>query len=116
MSTTALRSKPSGVPIRSPSPSASPPPCPANAHHLERARWRGNAKLAKRDARPPGTQLTLDEKAPMIRREFIASALAAIATAPAFAAPKPGARRPNIIFILADDMGFGDTSIYGQRK
>ncbi|MEO7496312.1 MAG: sulfatase-like hydrolase/transferase [Massilia sp.] len=52
----------------------------------------------------------------MIRREFITGALAAIATAPAFAAPKPGARRPNIIFILADDMGFGDTSVYGQRK
>lgn len=25
-------------------------------------------------------------------------------------------RRPNIVFILADDMGYGDTSVYGQRK
>jgi arylsulfatase A-like enzyme len=54
----------------------------------------------------------------MIRREFIASALAAIAAAStaAVAAPLPGARRPNIIFILADDMGYGDTAIYGQRR
>jgi arylsulfatase A-like enzyme len=52
----------------------------------------------------------------MIRREFIISALAAIATAPAFAAAQPGTRRPNIIFILADDMGWGDASIYGQQK
>jgi arylsulfatase A-like enzyme len=52
----------------------------------------------------------------MIRREFIASALAAIAAVPAFAATQPGARRPNIIFILADDMGYGDTSVYGQRR
>jgi arylsulfatase A-like enzyme len=52
----------------------------------------------------------------MIRREFILSALAALAATPVFAAPQPGARRPNIIFILADDMGYGDSSIYGQRK
>jgi arylsulfatase A-like enzyme len=52
----------------------------------------------------------------MIRREFILSALAAIAATPVFAAPLSGARRPNIIFILADDMGYGDTAIYGQRK
>ncbi|TWI65421.1 arylsulfatase A-like enzyme [Pseudoduganella lurida] len=52
----------------------------------------------------------------MIRREFIISTLAAIATAPAFAAPQPGTRRPNIIFILADDMGWGDTAIYGSTK
>lgn len=52
----------------------------------------------------------------MIRREFILSALAAIAATPVFGAPLPGTRRPNIIFILADDMGYGDTAIYGQRK
>jgi arylsulfatase A-like enzyme len=52
----------------------------------------------------------------MIRREFLVGALAAIATAPAFAAPRPGVRRPNIIFILADDMGYGDTAVYGQRR
>ncbi|WBS01114.1 arylsulfatase [Pseudoduganella sp. SL102] len=60
----------------------------------------------------------------MIRREFIASALAAIAAASASTsgsaftlnAPPPGTRRPNIIFILADDMGYGDTAVYGQRR
>ncbi|SEN09098.1 Arylsulfatase A [Duganella sp. CF517] len=52
----------------------------------------------------------------MIRREFILGALAAIAAAPAIAAPPAGARRPNIVFILADDMGYGDAAAYGQRK
>lgn len=52
----------------------------------------------------------------MIRREFILSALAALAAAPAFATPTPGARRPNIIFILADDMGYGNPSVYGSLK
>jgi arylsulfatase A-like enzyme len=51
----------------------------------------------------------------MIRRDFILSALAALAAAPAIAA-QAGSRRPNIIFILADDMGYGDTSVYGQRR
>jgi len=53
----------------------------------------------------------------MIRREFILGALAALAATPAFTAPtQPGARRPNIIFILADDMGYGEAAIYGQRR
>ena len=30
-------------------------------------------------------------------------------------APQP-ARRPNVLFILADDLGYGDLSCYGQRK
>jgi arylsulfatase A-like enzyme len=52
----------------------------------------------------------------MIRRDFILGALAAIAAAPAVAAPRPGTRRPNIVFILADDMGYGDLAMFGQRK
>ncbi|MEQ1765115.1 MAG: sulfatase-like hydrolase/transferase, partial [Pyrinomonadaceae bacterium] len=49
------------------------------------------------------------------RREFIASAaaIAAAATGHAQTTQKPGVR-PNILFILADDMGWGDLSCYGR--
>ncbi len=42
----------------------------------------------------------------MLRRSFLASSLAAVA------APK---RRPNIVWIMADDMGWGDPGCYGQK-
>src|SRR6266576_723213 len=49
------------------------------------------------------------------RREFIGSAVAA--TALAGAAPTVAAApaaRPNVLFILADDLGYGDLSCYGR--
>jgi arylsulfatase A-like enzyme len=40
----------------------------------------------------------------------------AAAPAPAPTAPAPDAQRPNILFVLIDDMGFGDLSIMGDTK
>jgi hypothetical protein len=47
------------------------------------------------------------------RREFIGTAVATTAalSTTALAAPRP---RPNVLFILADDLGYGDLSCYGR--
>jgi len=55
----------------------------------------------------------------LTRRTFLWKSLATasyMALAENKSATTPGRRPPNIVFILADDMGYGDPSVYGQKK
>jgi len=48
------------------------------------------------------------------RREFIESGVAATALAAGGLVHAEAAQRPNVLFVLADDLGYGDLSCYGR--
>ncbi len=55
----------------------------------------------------------------MTLRTFLATSLCLAATWGLFLAPAPSAaaaEKPNVIFILADDLGYGDLGCFGQEK
>src|SRR5215470_12253520 len=48
------------------------------------------------------------------RREFLETALGTTTVMSATALAQRAPRRPNVLFILADDLGYGDLSCYGR--
>jgi arylsulfatase A-like enzyme len=48
------------------------------------------------------------------RREFLAATMSAALMSAKGVAQSTSSRRPNVLFILADDMGYGDLSCYGR--
>ena len=53
-------------------------------------------------------------KGTVTRREFLGTVGAGTLAGPAGIELPGGARRPNVLFILADDLGYGDLSCYGR--
>ena len=55
--------------------------------------------------------MSMSKNKPITRREFVATTLAATLTTAGFSQAKT---RPNLLFILADDLGWADLSCYGR--
>ena len=47
---------------------------------------------------------------------LILTGAAALAAGSCTQPDKPAAQQPNVVFILADDLGWGDLSCYGQQR
>jgi arylsulfatase A-like enzyme len=76
----------------------------------------GGAPLRRWMMRGWHGRMTVKTEPKLSRRRLLGSAGAAavVAAAPALALAS-GERRPNILFIMADDLGFADLSCYGRR-